>query len=86
MELFICKGGCGIDVSRCFKEELVWAIVKQFQCTIATKLSMQRSYTSYPNNFSYLNDFENEKAHRGQITEGLLYKVIRYITCVDYPL
>ena len=43
-------------------------------CSVKFKLSctVHTVPFSYLNNFSYSNDFENEKVHRGQITEGLL--------------
>ena len=49
MECFIYKGGCGIRVSRYLKEELTWAIDKQFSLLFRTTVhypttDLQRSY------------------------------------------
>ena len=60
------------------KEELAWAIDKQFQYFLVhyPTRKLHQSYRltfSYPNSFSIRMHFVNEKYTDGQITEGLLY-------------
>ena len=50
----------------------VCSVKFKLTCTIHTVLF------SYLNNFSYSNDFENEKYTGGQITEGLLWYQINH--------
>ena len=79
-----------MDISRCLKEELAWAIDQRFQFTISyytILLETCKEAIGYShigiNNFQLSeqflvipNAFENEKVHRGRITKGLLYNYV----------